>query len=75
MTLRHISPRSVEWYEAILKDQDEPVRPEETLALRTMKALEDASIRAAISRVPRHQELKENARLPLPRLVPHAGHA
>jgi hypothetical protein len=53
MTLRHISPRSVEWYEATLEDGDDPLSAEEVLALRTMKALEDTEIRAALARPPR----------------------
>ncbi len=53
MTLRHISPRSVEWYEALIEDDDEPLAAHEALALRTMKALEDAEIRIALTRSPR----------------------
>ena len=50
MSLRHISPRSVEWYEALMEDEDEALRAHEAVALRTMKALEDAEIRIAIAR-------------------------
>jgi len=53
MSLRHISPRSVEWYEALIEEEEEPLAPHEALALRTMKALEDAEIRIALSRPPR----------------------
>jgi hypothetical protein len=53
MTLRHISPRSVEWYEALIEDKEEPLAAHEALALRTMKALEDAEIRIALTRAPR----------------------
>jgi hypothetical protein len=62
MTLRHISPRSVEWYEATEEEDDEVLTPQEVLALRTMKALEDASIRAEISRV-HHQSPAAEIRL------------
>jgi len=50
MSLRQISPRSVEWYEALMEDEEEPLAPHEALALRTMKALEDAEIRIALTR-------------------------
>ena len=53
MTMRHISPRSVEWYEALIEDEVEPLAAHEALALRTMKALEDAEIRIALTRAPR----------------------
>ena len=53
MTMRHIRPRSVEWYEAMLDDENQPLTTGEVVALRTMKALEDASIRALSARVPR----------------------
>jgi hypothetical protein len=53
MSLRHISPRSVEWFEALIEQDDEPLAAHEVLALRTMKALEDAEIRIALSRQPR----------------------
>ena len=53
MTLRHISPRSVEWYEALIEDEHDPLLAHEALALRTMKALEDAEIRIALTRTPR----------------------
>jgi hypothetical protein len=53
MSLRQISPRSVEWYEALIEDEEEPLAPHEALALRTMKALEDAEIRIALTRPPR----------------------
>ena len=53
MTMRHISPRSVEWYEALIEDEVEPLPAHEALALRTMKALEDAEIRIALTRTPR----------------------
>jgi hypothetical protein len=53
MTLRHISPRSVEWYEALIEGEEEPLAAHEALALRTMKALEDAEIRIALVRQPR----------------------
>jgi len=51
MSLRHINPRSVEWYEALIDDGEEALAPHEALALRTMKALEDAEIRIALSRM------------------------
>ena len=52
MSLRHINPRTVEWYEALIDDGgDEPLASHEALALRTMKALEDAEIRIALARV------------------------
>ena len=51
MSLRHINPRSVEWYEALIDDGEEPLATHEALALRTMKALEDAEIRIALARV------------------------
>ena len=50
MSLRQISPRAVEWYEALLEDEEELLAAHEAVALRTMKALEDAEIRIAISR-------------------------
>jgi hypothetical protein len=51
MSLRHISPRSVEWYEALIEGEDEALAAHEALALRTMKALEDAEIRIALARL------------------------
>jgi hypothetical protein len=51
MSLRHISPRSVEWYEALIEGEDETLAAHEALALRTMKALEDAEIRIALARL------------------------
>jgi len=50
MSLRHISPRSVEWYEALMEDEEGALPAHEAVALRTMKALEDAEIRIAIAR-------------------------
>jgi hypothetical protein len=50
MSLRHINPRSVEWYEALIDDGEEALAAHEALALRTMKALEDAEIRIALAR-------------------------
>ena len=64
MTLRHISPRSVEWYEAILDDEDEALTAHDILALRTMKALEDAEIRVNVARGPRAgDELSQEAKI------------
>jgi hypothetical protein len=56
MTLRHINPRSVEWYEALIDDGEEALEAHEALALRTMKALEDAEIRIALSRAVRTEQ-------------------
>jgi hypothetical protein len=53
MSLRHISPRSVEWYDALIEGDEEELAAHEALALRTMKALEDAEIRIALTRPPR----------------------
>ena len=53
MSLRHISPRSVEWYQALIENEEEPLAAHEALALRTMKALEDAEISIALTRPPR----------------------
>jgi hypothetical protein len=64
MTMRHISPRSVEWYEAILGESDDSLSAHEVLALRTMKALEEAEIRIALSRTSR-TEGQLSYRLPL----------
>jgi hypothetical protein len=62
MTLRHISPRSVEWYEA--RDEDgEEFSGVDALALRTMKALEDVEIRIALARHPRASDRLEADRL------------
>jgi hypothetical protein len=68
MTLRHISPRSVEWYEAILEDEPEEdnLSAREALALRTMKALEDAEIRIALARPARASATGTRAHLTLP---------
>jgi hypothetical protein len=55
MTLRHISPRSVEWYDAIFRENDDSLSAHDALALRTMKALEEVEIRIALSRVARPQ--------------------
>jgi hypothetical protein len=63
MTLRHISPRSVEWLEAAQPEADE-LTAEEALALRTMKALEEVEIRIALARHPRpERRLEANQRL------------
>jgi hypothetical protein len=62
MTLRHISPRSVEWLEAT-EQEDEELSAEEALALRTMKALEEVEIRIALSRRPRASQRLEADRL------------
>jgi hypothetical protein len=51
MSLRHINPRSVEWYEALIDDGEEPLAAHEAVALRTMQALEDAEIRIALARL------------------------
>lgn len=72
MSLREMSPRSVTWYGVAMgtgDDTDEALSGQEVLALRTMKALEDASIRAEIARV-HHQPNTGEAHLPfrLPRL-------
>ncbi|HXU79926.1 MAG TPA: hypothetical protein VN914_00925 [Polyangia bacterium] len=71
MTLRHISPRSVEWYEALIEDDEEPLPAHEALALRTMKALEDAEIRIALTRGPRPEPPDGESRpaFHLPRLL------
>ena len=58
MTLRHISPRSVEWLEATLPEADE-LTVQEALALRTMKALEEVEIRIALARQPRPERRLE----------------
>jgi hypothetical protein len=58
MTLRHISPRSVEWFEATQPEADE-LSPDEALALRTMKALEEVEIRIALSRQTRQDRRLE----------------
>lgn len=50
MSLRNISPRSVEWYEALIEGEGEALDAHEALGLRTMKALEDAEIRIALAR-------------------------
>jgi hypothetical protein len=52
MSLRRISPRSVEWYQ-LLDGNDDGLSPAEVLALRTMKALEEVEIRIALLRVSR----------------------
>jgi hypothetical protein len=52
MSLRRISPRSVEWYE-LLEGENEGLAPAEVMALRTMKALEDVEIRIALARLSR----------------------
>jgi len=52
MSLRNISPRSVDRYDPS-EDEEEPLAPHEALALRTMKALEEAEIRIALTRPPR----------------------
>jgi hypothetical protein len=40
----------VEWYEALIEGEEEALAAHEALALRTMKALEDAEIRIALAR-------------------------
>jgi hypothetical protein len=73
MTLRHINPRSVEWYEAMMEDNEEPLSAEDALALRTMKALEEIEIRIALARLNRpHQPLGADTRLAL-RLSPSSA--
>jgi hypothetical protein len=74
MSLRHISPRSVEWYEALIEDVEEPLAAHEALALRTMKALEDAEIRIALTRPPR-PEFPDGESRPAFRLPPLHRHA
>jgi hypothetical protein len=74
MSLRNISPRSVEWYEALIEDVEEPLAPHEALALRTMKALEDAEIRIALTRPPR-PEFPDGESRPAFRLPPLHRHA
>jgi hypothetical protein len=72
MSLRHISPRSVEWYEALIENEDDPLDAHEALALRTMKALEDAEIRIALTRPPRPDFPDGESRLAFRLLQRHA---
>lgn len=44
MTLRHIRPRSVEWYDALMDQKEREVEllsPEQKLKLRAMRELEE----------------------------------
>jgi hypothetical protein len=46
MHLRHIRPRSVDWYDALIEDQGrglDRLSPEEKLKLRTLVAMESAT--------------------------------
>ena len=50
MTLRHIRPRSIEWYDALMEEDGDAVdrlSPEETLRLRTLLLAEQAGERRA----------------------------
>lgn len=45
MNLRHIRPRSIEWYDALLEQEDrgyDRLSPEELVRLRTLLAAEQA---------------------------------
>jgi hypothetical protein len=50
MQLRHIRPRSVEWYDALIDDQledrKEPLNAEMRLRLRTLLAVEQLEVQA-----------------------------
>ena len=55
MHLRHIRPRSNEWYDALLEDGNrgfDKLSPEEMHKLRTMEAAEQAARAVAMSRSP-----------------------
>jgi hypothetical protein len=49
MQLRHIRPRSVEWYDAVEEEEagSDGLSAEETLRLRTLVALEAAEVAQA----------------------------
>jgi len=70
MHLKHIRPRSVEWYDALLQEGarvgvEQRLSPEETMRLRTLLAMEEAEgsplARRAPPRLPVRQHALRNA--------------
>jgi hypothetical protein len=55
MHLRHIRPRSIEWYDALLEDENrgfDRLSPEEMTKLRSLQAAEQAPVVAFLRAPP-----------------------